>query len=493
MSHHVVIIGGGLAGLSAGCYALRSGYRVTIVEHNGALGGVCTAWKRGSYTIDGCIHWLTGGAFTRIYRELDILPNVPVRVLSQWSTYRHARDRFEVAFTRDLDALIRDLAAHSREDAAELERLRKHATAFAEVAPPIEAQELSTFRDMLHTFWEMRGAAPALLHFRKPLGQWAKEHLASPRLQRLFTRMFPESAPALFMLMVLGYLERGYLSRPVGGTAAFRDALVKSFWDQGGAALLGATVDEIMVRGGRACAVRLADGTEVPADVIVSTASTPDTVLRMLGGRYDAAATHRRLEKWKLLDPIVMASFGVAKPYADSPALLVVDGVEPFYVGGRRSEDMYVRTCNDDPSFAPPGNCVVQAMVPSDYDWWATRGPEYETAKDAAAHTVLAQLEPHFPGLRDAVRMIDVATPLTYWNMARSWRGAYEGWTPNTDSFFGHVEKTLAGVKSFYMAGQWVEPGGGVPTALMSGRQVIQLVCHAEGTEFVARRKDRVQ
>ncbi len=493
MRQHVVVIGGGLAGLSAGCYALRNGYRVTLVEHNVALGGVCTAWRRGPYTIDGCIHWLTHGAFDRIYRELDILPAVPVRVLSQWSTYRHARDRFEVTFTRDLDALVRELATHSRGDAAELDRLRKYATAFAEIAPPIEAAELSSFRDMLHMFWEMRGAAPALLHFRKPLGEWVKQHLTSPRLQRLFTRMFPEGAPALFMLMVLGYLEKGQLSRPVGGTAAFRDALVKSFWDQGGAALLGVTVEEIVVRGGRACAVRAADGTEIPADVVISTASTPDTVLRMLGGRYDPGPTHRRLEKWKLLDPIVMASFGVARSYADAPPLLVVDGVEPFYVGGRRSEDMYMRTCNDDPSFAPPGNAVVQAMVPTDYDWWATRGSGYDAAKEATGHTVLAQLEPHYPGIRDAVRMIDVATPLTYWNMARSWRGAYEGWMPNTDSFFGHVEKKLAGVDGFYMAGQWVEPGGGVPTALMSGRQVIQLVCHDDGVEFVARRTTAVQ
>jgi phytoene dehydrogenase-like protein len=489
MTRHVVIIGGGLAGLSAGCYALRSGYRVTIIEHNVALGGVCTAWQRGPYTIDGCIHWLTGGAFTRIYEELDILPEVPVRVLSRWATYRHARDGFEIEFTRDLDAVFRELVRHSREDAAELERLRKHAAAFAEFSPPIDAQELSSFGDMLHGLWEMRGAAPALLHFRKPVAVWAKEHLVSPRLQRLFTRMFPEAAPAVFVLMVLGYLEKGYLSRPVGGTAAFRDALIKSFWDQGGSALLDATADEIIVRDGRARAVRLADGTIVEADIVISTASAPETVLRMLGSCYDAEATRRRLENWKVFDPIVMASFGVAKPYADTPSLLIVDGIEPFYVGGRRAEDLYVRACNDDASFAPPGNSVVQAMVATDYDWWATRGAEYAAAKDEAAYTVLARLEPHFSGIRDAVRMIDVATPLTYWNMARSWRGAYEGWMPNADSFFGHIKKTLAGLQGFYMAGQWVEPGGGVPTALMSGRQVIQLVCHDDGAGFVARRK----
>src|SRR4051812_10162635 len=73
---HVLIIGGGLSGLSTGCYARASGFRTTIVEHSLALGGVCTAWSRGPYTIDGCIQWLTGGAFDRIYDELAILPRV---------------------------------------------------------------------------------------------------------------------------------------------------------------------------------------------------------------------------------------------------------------------------------------------------------------------------------------------------------------------------------------------------------------------------------
>jgi phytoene dehydrogenase-like protein len=39
------------------------------------------------------------------------------------------------------------------------------------------------------------------------------------------------------------------------------------------------------------------------------------------------------------------------------------------------------------------------------------------------------------------------------------------------------MSKTLPGLKSFYMAGQWVEPGGGVPTAAKSGRETIQLIC----------------
>ncbi len=58
----IVIIGAGIAGLAAGCYARMNGYRTHIVEMHDKPGGLCTVWTRQGYTIDGCIHWLTGSA-----------------------------------------------------------------------------------------------------------------------------------------------------------------------------------------------------------------------------------------------------------------------------------------------------------------------------------------------------------------------------------------------------------------------------------------------
>ena len=93
-------------------------------------------------------------------------------------------------------------------------------------------------------------------------------------------------------------------------------------------------------------------------------------------------------------------------------------------------------------------------------------------------------LDERFDGFAGAVDMIDVATPLTVWRAARSWRGAYEGWLPTPDNFFTHVPKAIPGLDHFYMAGQWVEPGGGVPIALLSGRQLVQLLCAHAHREF---------
>ena len=58
----VAIIGGGIAGLCAGCYAQMNGYQSRIYEMHDLPGGLMTAWDRKGYTVDYCIHWLVGSS-----------------------------------------------------------------------------------------------------------------------------------------------------------------------------------------------------------------------------------------------------------------------------------------------------------------------------------------------------------------------------------------------------------------------------------------------
>ena len=56
----IVIIGAGVAGLSAGIYAEQHGFHAILLEKNPSVGGMCTGWYRKGYYLDGCVHWLTG-------------------------------------------------------------------------------------------------------------------------------------------------------------------------------------------------------------------------------------------------------------------------------------------------------------------------------------------------------------------------------------------------------------------------------------------------
>ena len=108
----------------------------------------------------------------------------------------------------------------------------------------------------------------------------------------------------------------------------------------------------------------------------------------------------------------------------------------------------------------------------------------YKAQKQRVTAEVLERLEVHYPAISSLVEMTDVATPYTTWRYTRNYKGAYMGWLPAPEAINSRLEKTLPGLANFYMAGQWMMPGGGVPPCLYSGRHVAQLLCHKDRKDF---------
>jgi phytoene dehydrogenase-like protein len=82
------------------------------------------------------------------------------------------------------------------------------------------------------------------------------------------------------------------------------------------------------------------------------------------------------------------------------------------------------------------------------------------------------------------VEVTDVATPYTTWRYTLNREGAYEGWLPTPSMLMTPLPRTLPGLRNFYMAGQWVVPGGGVPTCIASGRDAVRIMCARDGRPF---------
>jgi len=77
VSKKIIIVGAGIAGLTAGIYARRSGFDVTLIEKHSISGGMCTSWKRKGYLFEGAMHWLTGSSpktkIHKIWRDTGAL------------------------------------------------------------------------------------------------------------------------------------------------------------------------------------------------------------------------------------------------------------------------------------------------------------------------------------------------------------------------------------------------------------------------------------
>lgn len=121
MGKSVIIIGAGLAGLSAGCYCQMNGNQTTIFEHHAVPGGVAAAWRRRDYLIDGGIHFLMGyrpgTAFHEVLRQLGVVPTTRFVELTTYGRFIDEDSGRSLLVTSDLNRLAEELKASSPADA----------------------------------------------------------------------------------------------------------------------------------------------------------------------------------------------------------------------------------------------------------------------------------------------------------------------------------------------------------------------------------------
>jgi phytoene desaturase len=288
--------------------------------------------------------------------------------------------------------------------------------------------------------------------------------------------------------MLMALLADGQMGVLAGGCRDFVGSLEARYRELGGEANYRSTVREIVVENDHATGVRLEDGTVHRADYVISATDGYSTIFAMLGGRYVNEKITRRYREWPLFQPVVMVSYGVAREFIGEPSASIIILEHPFSTASRPVDMLVTRILNYSDRFAPRGKTVVQVMFDSDWDYWYGLQSEnknaYKKEKSRVAAEVLERLQRHYPGIASQVEVTDVATPYTTWRYTLNHRGSYEGWLMQADNMMEQIERTLPGLSGFFMAGQWVVPGGGVAPSLYSGRHAVQLLCREDRKRF---------
>ncbi|SFG78924.1 hypothetical protein SAMN05660649_02731 [Desulfotomaculum arcticum] len=214
------------------------------------------------------------------------------------------------------------------------------------------------------------------------------------------------------------------------------------------------------------------------------------SVKRSRLGKYVDQSTRERYNRWPIFWPIHLVSFGIARQFPNEPSETIILLKESVNTGDKEAFHAYLRIFNHDNSLAPEGKTVVQALLETDFNHWYNLQEDrflYETEKARVANDVLRRLEALYPGISSLVEMTDVAAPYTFWRYTRNHRGSFEGWLPTPEAVRTVIPKTLPGLANFYMAGQWVQPGGGVQLSINSGRDLVKTLCEQGRKEFSTR------
>ncbi|MGD8623150.1 MAG: NAD(P)/FAD-dependent oxidoreductase [Anaerolineae bacterium] len=500
----ILIIGAGIAGLATGCYAQMNGYHTKIVEMHSLPGGVCTAWQRKGYTLDGCIHHLAGcRPGTGLYRMWQELGAMPRDLIYPEQVVRiEAPGGKALIIHADLDRLADHLNQLAPADARAIDRYLRAARACRR----FDMMELAVAGPR-----EMARALPVILSGLRWLGKTmasAADCFSDPFLRRAFPFILydePEN-PLPLHLNLLAQCETHGFGLPRGGSLQFAKDIEKRYRALGGEVHYRARVDKVLVEGGaggspkgrgrrrqpddRAVGVRLVDGSEHRAGVIVSTAYPRTTLYDLLGGRYTGERVRAAYSTPR--DEVAMGlqvSLGVARDLSGEPPAIVLLLPQPIEIAGRRYDRLSLELFGFDPSLAPPGKGVLKVMFKTSYAYWREvhRDPaRYRAEKERVAATVLDQLEQRFPGLGEQVEVVDVATPLTI-----------ERYTGNGPAFQGSlglplagflagrgIVRTLPGLANFYMVGQWAGLPG-LPWVAGMGRNLVRHLCRRDRSPFV--------
>lgn len=493
MKKKLIIIGGGTAGFAAGIYGELNGYKTEIYEKHLISGGQVTAWRRGDYIFDGCLHWFMGSSpgvfFYDLWRELGIIPSVDFVYPELFAHLEDARGNVFHVYA-DTEKLYNEMIKIAPEDRTLIREFIKGIELFSDFDPPLEkAKELWNPVDWIRNGLKLLPFAAAFPKYKNMNVHDFRKKFKNPVLRNFMHRLIPDldDFPMVALLYILGYKCSKRAGFPRGGSLAVAKAMEKRYLESGGTLHLKKSVKKIHIENGSAKGIYLSDGAFIPGDYVISTCDSRHTHYDLIGEKYLNKEVKNRYKTLKPFDPLLKVWLGVNRDLSSTPYWGYYETEDPRMIAGRSYKWWKYNHYCIDSAFAPAGKSVCLVTFPADYERWGalTRGSEaYKSAKREALEAALSLVEEKIPGIRDDVEKTDVATPLTWERYTNVWRGAYEGWEVTTSEVLNYKSKEVKGLKNFYHIGQWLAPGGGMPPAAVSGRDVIQMILKNNGISY---------
>lgn len=472
----VVIVGAGLAGLSAALRLAGAGREVVLLEREEAPGGRAGRLDLGGYAFDTGPTVLTmpdlvADALDCVGEELtDWLELVPLT-----PAYRaRFADGSSLDVHTDPEAMataIGDLCGTAEADgyrrmAGWLHRLYRY-----EMRDFIDRNVDSPF-GLLTPNLARLVAAGGFGRLAPAVGRY----LHDERTRRVFTfqAMYAGRSPydALALYAVISYMDTvAGVYFPRGGMHALPAALAGAAVKHGVDLRCGTEVVRVERAGGRAVAVHTSTGERIACDALVLTPDLPTAWHSLLGGG------PRRLGRLRYSPSCVLLLAGSDRGYPDRAHHEITFGTawrETFSEvidGGRTMSDpsfLVTTPTATDPGLAPPGRHSYYVLFPSpnlmgNQDWTARRETYVE-------HMVTTMEARGYPGFGEGIEVRDVTTPADW-----AARGMAAGTPFAAAHSFGQTgpfrPRNLArGWANVVFAGSGTVPGVGVPCVLISGR-----------------------
>jgi phytoene dehydrogenase-like protein len=486
----VVIIGGGIAGLCAAVYAQRCGYQAEVLEMHDNAGGLATHWRRGGYTFETCLHWLLGsnpnGAMHSQWAEVCDIDTLKFIYPEEFVRFENERGECLKIYS-NIDRLEEEMLKHAPEEAKQIHQFASAVRRLTKFElPDPSAGFIGNWQAYLHDL----SSLPLLRQLSRVSSSEYGQNFTNPLLRGFFGDGETAEISAIALFLLLAWMSERNAGYPIGGSQAVIQLIEQKLTALGGNLRFGAKVDKILVKHDAAVGVELADGEKVAADWVISAADGHATHYDFLRGKYLDESMEEVFRDFETFPSYLQVSFGIAQNLSQHPGFVTRLLDSPIEVDpATQLNQLSFRIFNFDPTFAPPGKTAVTCTLPTrNFEYWVDlqqRDPVgYHAEKERVAEAVIANLEKRIPNIRPSIEVIDVSTPATVIRYTGNWKGSMEGWLPTPTTGFRQLPNTVPGLRQFLMVGQWVMPGGGLPSGLMTARSAIQSMCKHDHIPF---------
>ena len=493
MNKRVVIIGGGIAGLSAGIYSQQNGFDTEIIEMNNLPGGQCTAWDRKGYRFDYCLHWLVGtakGPFHEIWKNTNVITDSVKIINNEIHTKIIDENGDEFIVYTNIDRWKNYLNTMAPEDTEAIKQMCNEMKKISSLEPFTNPPGMRSLSEILHSVIKMSPALYLMIKYRtKTLKDYFKTlNFKNEKLIHFFDALYGlEDFSAIAFLMILSWFNQNNAGYLIGGSLPMTIRMAEKFKALGGKLTLVNKVEKIIVLNDKATGVILSNGTQINADYVISAADGYSTIFKMLDGKFQTEQIKEAYTNWPVFIPIVQVSFGINKKIKSSiPNQTYI--AKGKHIGQTILEKGYsLMNYSFDSTMAPVEKTVIVMRFESPWDLWKDfSNEEYLAEKKNIEKDALSILKEHVTEVEEYLEVIDIATPRTSVRYTGVWKGAYEGFLPTNKNIGKSINMTLPKLHNFYMCGQWLFPGGGLPPAAQSGKWAIQLICKKEQKKFAS-------
>lgn len=491
----LLIIGGGVSGLSAGIHARLLGFECTVAEKNPHAGGISTTWERDGYHLDASLHWLTGtqqgNSANEMWKTLGVLGD-HAEIVKTTTQGVIEFEEGQLNLYADLNALRAELLRIAPEDQRMIRQLMGDIKAVGGMDMPADAPI-----EFLNKKEKLALLLPTVrmgMRVGKRISMSNEEYsrgFKNPLLRKYFSAWPLGQDQHMGFLFKAAMMARGNADYLKGGSRQLVQSMVQRFKELGGELITSKEAVKINTENGRMTEVLFRDGSTMTADYLLCACDPYITLHQLLDGAYPVKEFEERYQNRDryFVNSCCIAFFGLDLIPENHSEEITFPG-EPLTVSGITVDRFPLRAFVMEPEFAPEGHLLLSMDIiqqDDDFAYWKNLRqdlPAYRAEKQRITQELTKRILARFPDWEGHLSPIDFLTPMTYHRYTGAYHGAWMAFRTQGDGERMTHTGEIPGLENVMLTGQWLQPPGGLPVAAAMSKFSVQRIAKKEGMSW---------